>query len=71
MILYYVDDEIYLDFPTIEERVKLSKSSIYRKITKSSCKTVNYRNRLLWNYKDLLIELPDVFKKIQEYETHK
>jgi len=70
MVLYYVDNEIFLDFPSIKERVKLSESTLYRRITKSSCKTVNYRNRLLWNYKDLIHELPEVYKEIQEYENH-
>jgi hypothetical protein len=71
MVLYYIDNEIYLDFKTIKERVSIPETTLYRLIIKSKLEGVRYRNLLLWNYKDLLIELPDVFKRIQEYETHK
>lgn len=71
MFLYYNENEIYLDFQTIKERVSLPESTLYRKILKSNCKTVMYRNRMLFRYKDILYELPEVYKAIQDYEIFK
>jgi hypothetical protein len=67
MVLYYDNNEIYLDFQTIRERVSLNKTALYRRLRR--VKGIKYRNRNLFKYSDL-IELPEIFKEIQENEFH-
>ena len=63
MVLYYNDNEIFLDFQTIREKVSLPETTLYRYL-RSHCQGVRYRNRMLFKYRDL-IDLPEISKEIQ------
>lgn len=70
MVHYYLNDDIFLDFPTIAEiaeRINLSESTLYRNLFRSNCGRVKYRNRVLFRYKDLHV-FPTLFKEIRENE---
>ena len=67
MVLYYVDNELYVDFQTILERVNMPASNLYR-ILKKNCKGIPYRNRTLYDYKDLM-NLPDIFQQVKRDEV--
>ena len=67
MVLYYLNEQIFLDFPTILERVHIAESSLYRKL-RNKCSCIRYRNRVLFNYKKLVMDFPDLVKQIEEYE---
>jgi hypothetical protein len=67
MVLYYIDNELFVDFQTIVERVDMPISNIYR-ILKKRCKGIPYRNRTLYEYKDLM-NLPDIFHQVKRDEV--
>jgi hypothetical protein len=67
MILYYLNNEIYIDFKSILERVSVPESTLYRRI-RNKCSSIRYRNRVLFDYKALVLEYPELVKQIEEYE---
>jgi hypothetical protein len=67
MVLYYFNDQIFLDFQTILERVTLPESTLYRRI-RNKCSGIRYRNKVLFNYKELVLDFPEIFKEIEEHE---
>ena len=67
MVLYYFNDQIFLDFQTIRERVSVPESTLYRRI-RYKCSGIRYRNKVLFNYKELVLDFPDLIKEIEEYE---
>jgi len=69
MVLYYNDNDIYLDYQTINERVSIPGTTLYRQL-RDHCDGIRYRNRMLFRYKDL-IDLPEIFKEIQNDEILK
>ena len=68
-ILYYFENDLYMDFRTIRERSSMPESSLYRLI-KRKVIGKKFRNRLLYKYKDLL-ELPEIYKEIKNHEILK
>ena len=69
MVLYYKNNDIYLDYQTINERVSIPGTTLYRKL-RDHGDCIMYRNRTLFRYKSL-IDLPDIFKEIQNDEILK
>ena len=71
LTMYFINDDVFLDFRTLTEIVSgsLSESTLYRKLTKT-CERQKYRNRMLFRYRDLL-ENPYISKEIRQYELHK
>lgn len=69
MVVYYNNNDVYLDFQTIRERVSLPPTTLYRRL-RNHGGGIRYRNRMLFRYKDL-IDLPDIFKQIQKDEILK
>ena len=67
MILYYLNNEIYIDFKSILERVSVPESTLYRRI-RNKCSSIRYRNRVLFDYKALILQCPELAVQIQEYE---
>ena len=53
MILYVTNDNQYVDFKTIKERTKRSRTFLNQFLTKVEVRQIYYRNRLLYNYEDL------------------
>ena len=68
MVVYYNNNDIYLDFQTIRERVSIPETTLYRRL--GHFKGLKYRNRKLYKYSDL-VDLPDIFKQIQNDEILK
>ena len=53
MILYVTNDNQYVDFKTIRERTKRSRTFLNQFLTKVEVRQIYYGNRLLYNYEDL------------------
>ena len=72
MVLYYYCKEIYVDFQSITESLPaIPQSRIYRRIVKSHFKSIKYRNRTLYNYRDLVIGFPEFAKIKYNHENEK
>ena len=70
-ILYFFEQDLYVDFRTIRESSSIPESSLYRLIKRNFVgKKKKFRNRLLYRYKDLL-ELPEIYKEIKNHEILK
>lgn len=54
MILYLSEDCKYIDYNTIKEKTKLSRSYLTRVLDKVEVRKMYYKNRLLVNYDDVL-----------------
>ena len=68
-ILYYFENDLYVDFRTIRGHCSMAESTLYRYI-KRKVVGKKFRNRMLYKYKDL-IELPEIYKEIKNYEILK
>ncbi len=53
MILYVTNDNQYVDFKTIRERTKRSRTFLNQIFDKVEVRQIYYRNRLLYNVEDL------------------
>jgi len=54
MILYVTNDNQYVDFKTIKERTKRSRTFLNKFLVDNvEVRQIYYRNRLLYNYEDL------------------
>lgn len=53
MILYVTNDIQYVDFKTLRERTKRSRTYLLKFFDKVEVRQIYYRNRLLYNYEDL------------------
>ena len=74
MIVYYnnaqgADGSLYLDFHSIKERVehRIPETTLYR-LLQRRCKSVKYRNRDLYLFKELL-GIPELAKDLKLTET--
>jgi hypothetical protein len=67
MVLYYLNNEIFIDFKSILERVSIPESTLYRRI-RNKCSGIKYRNKVLFKYQDLITGFPDIAKEIQKNE---
>ena len=67
-LFYYYDHDLLLDFNSIRKRVKSIPESTLYKILKRKCPgIVRYQNKILYRYSNLL-ELPELYKEIKNYE---
>lgn len=54
MIYYVVSENKYLDFNTIKENTKRSRTFLNQFLDKDEVRKIYYKNRLLFNYDDVL-----------------
>lgn len=66
MFLYYNDvrQELFIDFQSILERVTIPESTLYKMI-RGRCTGVRYRNKILFNYKKLIDEFPEIARELK------
>ena len=53
MIYYVFNDSMYIDYRTIKENTKRSRTFLNQFLSKDEVRKMYYRNRLLFNYEDL------------------
>lgn len=54
-MIYYLSNETrYIDFNTIKEQTKRSRTFIINALDKVKARKIYYKNRLLFNYEDVL-----------------
>ena len=64
-MIYYLSNEIrYIDFNTIKEQTKRSRTFIINALDKVDARRIYYKNRLLFNYDDVL-ESTDIKRYFQ------